>query len=127
MWSPCLWVTITCPTESQPRPIFSSAAAMSPSLPAVPVSTTAASPRRARMYAETNPRLTRSQVKLSPGTPDAAADESAEAAGGDADPGPDAVGEPSLARLVAAPDAPEPAGAHPVTPTTASATAPRPR
>ena len=39
---------------------------MSSALPSVPVSTTAASPPRARMYADTNPRFTRSQVTPSP-------------------------------------------------------------
>ena len=53
---------------------------MSSSLPAVPVSTMAASPPRARMYADTNPRLTRSHVTPSPGAAGEPAGGSAEAA-----------------------------------------------
>ena len=53
------------------------AASISSSLPATPVSTIAASPPRARMYAETNPRLTRDQRSAPPAESDGGVDDPA--------------------------------------------------
>src|SRR5688572_9746241 len=101
---------------------------MSSSLPAVPVSTTAASPARARTYADTNPRFTRSQVIPTPG---AAGDPAGGASepGGSAEPDDglgDAPPDAAADRGLAPPLGLDAAGAQPAIPTTASATVPRP-
>ena len=123
---------MTWPTFAQPRPAASRASAIAPSLPGTPVSTTAASPPRARMYADTKPRLTRCQAVGPPAVPEP-------------DPDPDGA-SPEPAAVDAEAAAPSPGGdagalaaddargtrirrgaAQPATPSTATARPARPR
>ncbi len=100
---------------------------MSSALPATPVSTTAASPPRTRMYAETKPRLTRVQsIPPAVGEPDASVVAAALGMGV-----PEPEGDVPAAESLG-PSAPDARGvvdaaAQPATPRTASATEPRPR
>src|SRR6478609_7516077 len=121
-WSGCLWVRITCATDDQVRPSPSRLDSMAPSLPATPVSTMAASPPRTSTYADTNPRLTRSQASAPAPLP--ALDDAAGAA--EAGPLGGGVGGGVAAELDAGLDAPA-LGAHAATDTMASANPPRPR
>ena len=91
---------MTCPTALQSSPTAVSPVSIAPSLPGVPVSTTAASPALTRMYADTNPRLTRCHV-----TPVTEPAGEATVDGGAADPCDGLAGTPDAAAEVAAPPA----------------------
>src|SRR6478609_11119910 len=119
-WSGWLWVRITCPTAGQPSERAPSAASMASALFSTPVSTRAASPPRARRYADTNPRFTRLQARA-PAALDAVADTNAD---GEA-PAPGEDAPPEGAGVVAPADGA--AGEQAATPRIATTKAPRPR